>query len=906
MNTTTFQFPVAPARRSTLTITPIAAACALLFAAGAAQAQSTPADEPTVVMVTGIRGSIASSIAIKRESDSIVEAVTAEDIGKLPDVSIAESISRLPGMTAQRVEGRAQVISIRGLAPDFAGTLMNGRELVSTSDNRGAEYDQYPSELINGVTVYKTPDASLMGQGLSGTVDLQTVRPLDRRGRTIALNLRGEKNSNGSLNAGSKDSGKRMSISYVDQFLDNTVGVAIGFAHLDSPGQQREYKSWWWGAENNGVPADVVGLKGAEVTASSRRQQRDGLMAVIDYKPSKNYRTAVDLYYSQFDQETTMRGMMWNSHQWSPVTYKNPVIETVGGTKLLTGGALVNLEPIVRNDFNQRKDKIGALGWNNRLKLDGWSIDGDLSYSSAKRTEHVLETYAGLGPAGSGITDNNFGFDIPVGAGLPVFTPSLNFADPNIIKLTDVGGWGKDGDLHRPVVEDTLGAIKVSAKHQLNGMFSSIESGLSYSKREKTHLDVNNYYNLKNGRAPVSVSSDLLLPTTSLAFAGLPGGLSYDTLAVLNKYYDQQPARPDNDALNNWGVTEKQTTAFAKLGIDTDLGPVPVRGNLGVQFIRMEQSTEGVALAGTTTKPISGGDSYSDVLPSANLIFDLGKYIDSTTLRFGAAKTLARPRMADMRAGATGGVDATTKMWNGSGGNPTLQPWRANSFDLSLEHYFGKSGYIAAAAFYKNLKSYIYNQQTPFDFTGFPNPSTVVPLTNLGTMNRPANGQGGMVKGLELSGSFDLSALWGALDGFGILGSASATESSIHPNGPGTKEKLPGLSGVVSNVTAFYEKHGFSARISQRYRSAYRGEVTGLFAQRAFSEILAEKQLDFQMGYNFEQGALKGASILLQINNLGNEPYQTKQGDAFSGGSYAPERYTTYGRQLLLGVNYKL
>lgn len=888
-----------------LAIRPIAAACALLMLSASVQAQKS--QEPVAtVMVTGIRGSIENSMAIKRDSDSIVEAVTAEDIGKLPDVSIAESISRLAGLTAQRVEGRAQAISIRGLAPDFSGTLMNGRELVSTSDNRGAEYDQYPSELINGVTVYKTPDATLMGQGLSGTVDLQTVRPLDRRERTIAINARAEKNSNGALNAGSKDIGKRMSVSYVDQYLNNTVGLAIGFAHLDSPGQQREYKSWWWGGDNNGLPPAVIALKGAEVTASSRQQQRDGLMAVLDYKPSKQFRSSLDLYYSEFDQETTMRGMMWNSHQWSAVSYANPVIQTVGGTQVLTGGALVHLEPIVRNDFNTRKDKIGALGWNNRLKLEDWTLDGDLSYSKAKRSEQVLETYAGLGPANSGITDNNFQFAIPTGAGLPTFTPSLNFADRAIIKLTDVGGWGKDADMHRPVVEDTLSAIKVSAKRDLDGFFRSIHGGVGYSEREKTHLDVNNYYFLKNNRAPATVDPSLLMPTTSLSFAGLPGGLSYDTMAVLARYYDQQPARPDNDALNNWGVKEKQLTAFAKLSIDTELGPIPLRGNLGLQVISMDQSADGVGLNGTVTKPIHDSDKYTDVLPSANLIFDVNRYLTGTTARIGLAKTLARPRMADMRAGVTGGVDPTTRMWNGSGGNPHLQPWRARSYDLSLEKYISKSSYIAGAVWYKKLASYVYNQQTEYDFGGFPNPSAVVPLTNIGTLNRPANGAGGMVRGVELSGSFDAGMLWAPLSGFGMVASASATESSIHPNGPGTKEKLPGLSGVVSNVTLFYEQNGFSARVSQRYRSAYRGEVTGLFAQRAFSEILAEKQIDFQTGYAFEQGALKGLALLVQVNNLNNSPYQTRQGDPFTGGSYAPERYTTYGRQLLLGVSYKL
>ena len=245
-------------------------------------------------------------------------------------------------------------------------------------------------------------------------------------------------------------------------------------------------------------------------------------------------------------------------------------------------------------------------------------------------------------------------------------------------------------------------------------------------------------------------------------------------------------------------------------------------------------------------------------------------------------------------------------MWNGSGGNPKLEPWRANSFDLSLEHYMGKGSYVSAAYFYKKLKSYIYNQQREFNYAGFPNSSAVIPLQDIGTINQPANGQGGYVRGVELTGSLQLGMLSQMLDGFGVQASVSGTESSISPNGPGTTEKLPGLSGVVANLTAFYEKNGYSARISERYRSAYRGEVTGLFAQRAFSEILAEKQIDIQLGYEFQTGRYKNLSFLLQVNNLGNEPYQTRQGSPFSSSSYAPERYTTYGRTVLLGVNYKL
>ncbi|MCG2586767.1 TonB-dependent receptor [Massilia sp. TS11] len=894
-----------PAFRST----PIAAACAaLLLSAGAqAQAQQAPAaradEEPAKVIVTGIRGSIESAIALKRGADAIVEAITAEDIGKLPDVSIAESIARLPGLTAQRVEGRAQVISIRGLPPDFSTTLMNGREVVSTGENRSVEYDQYPSELISGVTVYKTAEAGLVGQGLAGTVDLLTVKPLDLRGRTIAVNARAEHNSNGALNAGLSGNGKRFSLSYIDQFANNTVGVAVGFAHLDSPGQQLEYKSWWWGNDNKLGDAnkDVVGLKGAEVTATSSSQKRDGLMAVFEYRPDKQFRSTVDLYYSEFDKERTMRGMMWNSHQWSDIFYTDPRIETINGTRLLTGGVLHNLKPIVRNDFNTRKDSLFAMGWNNRLRTEGWTLVGDLSYSKADREEQILETYAGLSNNGSVL--DTFKFSIPTGAGLPSFTPGLNYADAKIVKLTDPEGWGHDGLMQRPVIKDSLKAVRLSAKRELDSsLFSHVETGLNLSEREKRRTGIENEWNLKNNRAPVTVPAELLLSPTSLSFGGIPSVLAYDIMGTLNRFYEMKPDPNNNLWKRNYTITEKITTLYGKLGIDTAVATLPVRGNLGLQYVHSDQSSVGLNNNGSSSGDAKRGTSYNDLLPSLNLAAELFK---DGYLRFGAGRQIARPRMDDLKAGASAGVDGTKLLWNGQGGNPELKPWRANAFDLSFEKYIDKGSYVALAAFYKNLQSYIYNKQFAFDFSGFPNNSAIKPLSNIGTMNMPANGEGGIVKGVEFSGALNLGLLWSAIDGFGISGSISNTKSSIHPNGPGTTQALPGLSGVVSNVSVYYEKYGVSARVSQRYRSAFRGEVTGLFTDRSFSEILPEHQIDLQLGYAFDSGALKNMSVLLQVNNLNDAPYQTRQGDPFSGGAYAPERYTTYGRQVMLGVNYK-
>jgi iron complex outermembrane receptor protein len=231
----------------------VALASATMMLAAGAQAQTAEeqAQQPSAqqqdkaktldtVVVTGIRRGIENAIETKQANSSIVEAISAEDVGKLPDTSIADSIARLPGLTAQRFGGRPQEINIRGFSGDFSTTTLNGREQVSTGDNRGVEFDQYPSELLDSAVVYKTPDAQLIGQGLSGTVDLQTVSPLSFADRTIAVNVRGDMNR---LN-GNDEHGNRFSLSYIDQFADHTIGLALGYARLNNPVQGTQFEAW--------------------------------------------------------------------------------------------------------------------------------------------------------------------------------------------------------------------------------------------------------------------------------------------------------------------------------------------------------------------------------------------------------------------------------------------------------------------------------------------------------------------------------------------------------------------------------------------------------------------------------------------------------------------------------------
>src|SRR5688572_12957541 len=235
-----------PARRHGHQEVKVAAGCAIFLMAGTgtalAQDPTAGAEAPDdigEIVVPRLRKSIQDSIGAKKLDSSIVEVVSAEDIGKLPDSSIAESIARLPGIAAQRTNGRAQTLSIRGLGPDFTVTTFNGREQATTNDNRTVEFDQYPSELVTQVKVYKTPDAGMAYQGIAGTTDISTVHPLSYDSRRMSVTYRREQNAQEANIPGLPDSGNRANLTYIDQFAENTVGVALGIAYNKTPYQQQ-------------------------------------------------------------------------------------------------------------------------------------------------------------------------------------------------------------------------------------------------------------------------------------------------------------------------------------------------------------------------------------------------------------------------------------------------------------------------------------------------------------------------------------------------------------------------------------------------------------------------------------------------------------------------------------------
>lgn len=912
--------------RPTTSMHPIAAACAILACAlpgGAWAQEAAPAGQDSAisasstVVVTGIRRGIEDAILVKKNSDSIVEAISAEDIGKLPDASIAESIARLPGVTAQRTAGRAQAISIRGMSPDFSTALLNGREQVSTGDSRGVEFDQYPAELLSGVTIYKTPDGALVGQGLAGTADMLTVRPLDFGRRTIALNARKVKSGLGLERQGS---GNRASASYIDQFANRTLGIALGAARLKDTGPATtRFSSWGAGTtEYNGATVNVP-YNGVEGWTARQTDSRDGAMAVLQFRPSRTFNSTLDLFYSKYRHAGMRHGWQAGLNDWWIADDNRHEAPGVLSNAVLSGNDVVsgtfnNVHAIVANVGNKAVETSRSAGWKTVARLGGeWTGTLDLSYNKASRVENVAESYAGT--AGNGTVR---AFDsVDFVAGSQQFTSGFNYSDPDTIRLTDVAGWGGNdiqaGYIKDSQVADRIKALRLSARRDLpEGLFfSSIDAGINRSDRSKRREFREYLGTIKGGGSDRFASA--AIPDASVGMAGDTGIaiLTFDPVAAAPAVYDFNEKR--NPAIYNkdWIVREKVTTAFTKLNIDSTLAGIPVRGNVGLQYVRTDQSSTAYSVdrdgggsdADRPVTTVTAGKVYHDVLPSANLGLE---FDHQQNVRLAVSKVMARPTLNDLRASNGFGVDTTKNVYSGGGGNPRLDPFRAKAVDVSYEKYFDKKGYVAAALFYKKLDSYIVNlTNAGFDFTPYLGQTNVPLPTPIGDFTQPTNGSGGYIKGVELSASLPLGLAHRWLDGFGVYANYANTASSL--NLPDTTDggegnmPLPGLSRVTAGLTLYYEAHGFSARVAQRYRSRFVGDIQTSEGDRQATYIQGEKIVDLQLGYEFRSGWLKGASLLLQMNNLTDTEfvrYRKVETNIVE--------QTRYGRTLLLGVNYRM
>jgi len=922
---------------------PIARACALLLiGSGAAQAQETTEPQTLdTVVVTGIRKGVEDAIAAKRNNSSIVEAISSEDIGKLPDVTVAESLGRISGVAVQRskVNGKAAGVSVRGMAPAFGGSLFNGREVASTSDARSPEFDLFPAELLSSILIYKTPDASLVGQGLSATVDMRTIRPLDHGRRTIAANARRERIGVGSgVEVGA---GNRYSLVYVDQFADRTLGLAVALSSLreDNGGEQR-FDSWGGWAPQIDFNGQQVTVPGGFKYETQRRQStRDGAVVTLQYRPSNDFKTTADVFYGAGTEKTKQTGLegaiAFGAGLYDPDgQLSNATI--VNG--VAASGTLNNYKGVVRNHMFSNKDRLLALGINSKMRTGDWRWELDASRSHGVKHISNFETTAGQpgNVAQSDLATISWtGFDGSNFADVK-YTTSGNFADRSFALLTDVDGWGggpatpQAGYAALPTIDDKITSLRLTAHHDLEwGPVLGSRFGLNLNQRDKSRTG-------QEGRLSILAGADgyagAAMPGSDTALAGASGipVAAWDPTGSLGSIYAINRWVDATVLSRDWTVGEKVATAYAVADLGGELGGIPYSGNIGLQWVHTRQNASGnqVDLASCTgitveTCPYvvrSDGTSYNHLLPSLNLTFDLGR---QQLLRIGAGKQVARANLDNMKASLDFGVQNATALepaLTGFSGNPRLKPYAAKALDLSYEKYFDKHGYVSLAGFFKKLDNYVVNAPRQFDFAPYTSATTPLPDkgpyqgSTVGFLTQPVNGNGGNMHGFELTVNLPGRMLHRWLDGFGTQVSHSHTASSIRlptagfvspQNGPVFKDVvseigLPGLSKNVTTLRLYYERAGFQLAWAAHRRSDFIGQILDYRSDSQFTFIKGETIVGAQVGYEFQGGWLKGLSVLLQGHNLSNEPFQEYTTDR-----NVVTNKVVYGKTYRLGLNYK-
>jgi len=930
--------PITPPRRSPLFVALIAALgvgpYALAQEGPAEQADETTAEEEAAdgdeedeeamllnrVAVTGYRQAVQRSVETRRIQSSITESVFAEEIGKLPDVSISEALARLPGLTSQRVDGRSQTIDIRGLGPDFSTALLNGREQVTTGDNRGIEFDQFPAELLNSVVVYKTPDPSLIGQGLAGTVDLRTIRPLQADRQIASVVGRYEFLDSSASSPEAEDKGYRFSGIYVDQFADNTFGMTLGATVQSTPFQIEQSNAWGFPSIDPDNDGPVV-LGGAKPFVASTELERIGLLGTFEYAPTANFSAILDLSYSDFKETQFLRGIEFPLF-WSDAQLQDGFTTENG---LVTEGVFENVHPVARNDFNQRDAELFTFGLNTRWDFASlWGFETDWSFSVAEREDVRLESLGGTSFSQSGLP-TTVAFELDED-GLYRLSPDVDFTDPNLVVLTDPQGWGagaqpnpltQAGFVNNPDTTDWLGRIRFDLDRTfVSGPIRQVKAGVAFSRRDKERDFFQAFLTLPNDGTEAPIPDEALLDgSVGLGFIGVPGVVAWNSRYLLNNFYVPVEPQVEFRKQQEWRVREDVINSYVQLDIDTLLGgSVPLRGNIGVQWVVTDQTSAGFQVqAGVAEdfQEVENGDTFNRFLPSMNLTLELPH---QQQLRFAASRVMARPRMDQMNAGRAlnrnfNQLESTNPLqgfFSASGGNPRLKPTMATGVDLAYEKYFGNGeGLFTISAFYKDLEDYINPDRTFIaDFAQFIplvlSPEQAEDLgTPLGLVSGPDNAGDGWIRGVDMAATIPFGLVHPMLEGFGYTGGVSYNDSKINLDGVDGDTTIPGLSEWTVSSTLFYERGGFQARVSHRYRDEFLSELFGVAANRIQRSAKSESIWDAQIGYEFKTGSLEGLTLTLQALNLTDEPFVT-----FDQNGFTIDRQE-FGRNFLFGASYR-
>lgn len=642
-----------------------------LFAQEAEKDTSAPSSEEQFerIEVRGFSTSLIQSLNQKRYSDTVSEQISADDLGGLPDVSMADALTRLPGISAVRTGGQAAEINIRGLSGGFVFSTLNGREQVSTSGTRSIEFDQYPSELISSAAVYKSPKASLIEGGVAGSVELETASPLkNQKTHTFNANIRGMYNDRASDIPDGEEFGQRLSFSYQGKFLDDTLGVALGYARLYQPSTAVQFI----GLAYDGV-VDVDGVvpdaecqddntiadcelisEGFEMQHKGGAETRNGYVAALEWAPTDNFTLKANAFVSKFDSEAFARGFRVKlGGILTSIT--NPTREgrsVVGGTFNRSEDSFTRVELV--NDDNQDFDQVESYGINADWDInDNWSVQFDIALSKAE-SDFRNGLLWSLVSEDAGAANPRFDENISISYRLNgLDLPDVAFNQADLFTSLDHVLVSKYG-IYPFQNKDELDAYRIDFQYQLdNDYLSSIEFGVRYSDREYSNkrsvFEFGNDSRFSGLEPPLRLTNDMVevvnwagefnyfpsylsVDLDKALTAWFPGGIPQpvqtwgaNAAGVINSPFEEGVGKSTPWTLQESGsVFETVSAAYLMANIDTEVAGISVTGNVGVRYVESKQASTALERATSfVIDPVTGTEiEVSDPSLGAQNIMD--------------------------------------------------------------------------------------------------------------------------------------------------------------------------------------------------------------------------------------------------------------------------------------------
>ncbi len=831
-----------------------------LFQTSLVSAQESGANSNVeVISVSGIRNSIKASMADKKDANVVSDGIKAEDLGKFPDLNVAESLQRITGVSIDRSGGEGQAVTIRGFGPQFNTVLVNGRQVASETEGREFAFDSLSADQIVGADVFKTTTAGLQEGGIGGTINLLTARPFDYEGFTALVSAKGV------YETLSEETAPSVSGLVSSTFADGKFGILAAVSHQQRDVQINRIETAGWRLVDEIKNASGLLFENAYIPRNwdqivdTQERKRTNANLVLQFAPNEDITITLDGFVSKFEVDSLVTDLAsWFEPDRVGSGTLNPDTRTlIQFTQEIgnfpedgSGNPATDFVSHTRNSSDVSNDGFGLnVDWEIN---DALSAKFDINTSSAENDRAGRDRFNVVGII------NNYEYDGTGG------TPTVrhdgfgggNLPDASLSRLH----YNEKGN--QPTYEDKITEYKADFTYLAETeVFQKANFGVYHQEREKSSFQIFGSQCAFCGYGTPAPNStiDFRPFTANNFFSGLIDTFyTYDGDAYVDFLASSgNPIQPTLQG-NRYTIDEEITSLYVDFTFGYDIGDMPVSLNIGARYSQTDIDGNAVQAFLSDVIPTSDltlfqnvfapeqniveSGSYSSLLPNVNVKFEL---TDDMVLRFAVYDSMTRPTVSELSPSTTFNEPRRQNL-TGQGGNPNLRPFRSENWDISYEWYYGDTSLFTFAVFNKEVDDFITTVSgtelyTLADREGQPDnrcnpsnspdcnvdPSTLaaelVGLQEAYTVTRPQNGEAARVTGYEVAWTHVFE------NGFGVTANATVVDSDVELGDDSTTSfALEGL-GDSQNLIMFYEAESWQARVAYNNREGFLRQIDNGF-----------------------------------------------------------------------------